>query len=127
MVPCGRNGLSLYRSTKVSLARGALFSGALARLVLLVADVFHPVRCLVAEPLLDRDAHHRRRRRSTVPMLLTGRMPGSIGKSGRSGPGPGSGTSHPRREPPRARVEIQPDDVTDLLDKQRSLESFQES
>jgi hypothetical protein len=47
--------------------------GALSRLVLFVADLFHPLDDLAIERFLDGDMCHGRRRRSAMPMFLVRR------------------------------------------------------
>src|SRR5437764_10616756 len=47
-------------------------------LILLVADLFHPLDSLTVEGLLDRDVGHRRGGRRPVPMLLTRREPDHV-------------------------------------------------
>src|SRR5437016_1659394 len=46
--------------------------------ILLVADSFHPVNRFAVQRFLNGDVRHRGRRRSAVPMLLTGRKPNHI-------------------------------------------------
>src|SRR5204863_7203533 len=46
--------------------------------VLLVANLFHPVHDFAVECFLNRDVCHGRCRRSTMPMLQSGRKPDDI-------------------------------------------------
>jgi hypothetical protein len=48
--------------------------------VLFVADFFHPVDRFAVQRLLNGDVRHRGRRRSVVPMLLTGWNPDHIAR-----------------------------------------------
>src|SRR5579863_3037131 len=49
--------------------------------ILLVTDMFHPVHGSAVQSLLDGDMTHRRRRRCTVPLLLTGLEPYRIART----------------------------------------------
>src|SRR5689334_22288363 len=49
-----------------------------SRLILFVADLFHPVDCLAIEPFLDGEVRHRGGRRRAVPMLLARRDPDHV-------------------------------------------------
>ena len=46
--------------------------------VLFISNVLHPVNRLAVQRFLNSDMRHRGRRRSAVPMLLTGREPDHI-------------------------------------------------
>lgn len=60
-----------------------------SRLVLLVADVLHPLHCFAIELFLNGDVRHGRRGRSAMPMLLTRRKPDHVaGMDGLDGSSP---------------------------------------
>ena len=49
-----------------------------SRLILLIADLLHPVDYRTVQRFLNGDMRHRRRRGRAMPMLLTGRKPDHI-------------------------------------------------
>ena len=57
---------------------GFLSFGTESGLILLVADLFHPIGGLAVELFLDGDVRHGRGWRSAVPMFLTRREPDHV-------------------------------------------------
>src|SRR5206468_1547404 len=64
--------------TSPRVAQPAPSSGLRLTLVLLVADLLHPLDVLAVQPLQDRDVRHRRGRRGAVPVLLARRAPDHV-------------------------------------------------
>src|SRR5437870_9267087 len=56
------------------------FSRRFIRLVLFIADLFHPVDGFAVEPFHNRDVRHGRSWRGAVPMLLTRRAPDHVAR-----------------------------------------------